>query len=90
MLYSGSLYSKSLTGILGKISLSVLTVEKRSIKQPRPAKRGGQPRLKDGPVDVIPEEPCRTEVRTQMGKMIPHITHSLNPLLLDVHIVGRI
>lgn len=43
-----------------------LTVEKQSIKQPRPAKPGDQPRLKDDPVDVIPEEPCRTEVGTQV------------------------
>lgn len=90
MLYSQSLYSTLLTGILGKISLSVLTVEKPSIKQPRPAKRGGQPRLKDDPVDVIPEEPCRTEVRTQVEKVLPHITHGLHPLLLHVRIVGRI
>lgn len=82
--------STLLTGILGKIFLFVLTVEKPSIKQPRPAKRGGQPRLKDDPVDVIPEEPCRTEVRTQVGKVIPHITHSLHPLLLHVHIGGGI
>ncbi|TNN04504.1 hypothetical protein fugu_001533 [Takifugu bimaculatus] len=35
--------------------------EKPSIKRPRPVKRGGQPHLKDDPVDVILEEPCKTE-----------------------------
>lgn len=44
----------------------VFPVERRSIRQPRAIKRGGQHLSREGPVDVTPEEPCRTEVRTAL------------------------
>lgn len=80
VIFSGS--SALLTEIFTKLCFSILPVEKPSIKQPRPVKRGGQPHLKDDPVDVILEEPCKTEVKTQM---IPHITHCPHLLLFRIY-----
>lgn len=79
-IFSGS--SALLIEIFTKWCFSILPVEKLSIKRPRPVKQGGQPHLKDDPVDVILEGPCKTEVKTQM---IPHITHCLHLLLLHIY-----